>query len=77
MGDTELQINDSIIVKTRNSDSEDWTIDVEDVQVTKNLAKNIAVVLVLDCSSSLSENFSDVKKYAMEFIENLNLDNLK
>ncbi|MES2807457.1 MAG: hypothetical protein V4619_02465, partial [Bacteroidota bacterium] len=45
--------------------------DVEDTKGTKAIAKNVAVVLVLDCSSSLGNVFTPMKQYSKEFIQTL------
>lgn len=48
-----------------------YDVDIEDSKAQKAIAKNVAVVLVLDCSSSLGNDFAPMKKYSKEFIETL------
>ncbi|WP_133257074.1 hypothetical protein [Hymenobacter edaphi] len=48
-----------------------YTVDVEDSEAKKAIDKNVAVVLVLDCSTSLGTDFTPMKRYSKEFIQTL------
>lgn len=62
----------NINVKQKYSTTDSWTQDVEDSKTEEEIANNIAIAIILDCSASLGSNFSNVKKYANEFIDTLN-----
>lgn len=68
---TELYYISNISVKIRWSIYDDWVEDVEDSSIDESIAKNIAIILVLDCSSSLGDYFEYLKQYSKELINTL------
>ena len=66
-----------VSTKVRWSSNEDWVEDVEDSRIIESISKNIAVVLVLDCSSSLGSEFANLKEYSKELINTLGETKLK
>ncbi|MBE9662693.1 hypothetical protein [Mucilaginibacter myungsuensis] len=49
----------------------DYETDIEDTKGVKSIAKNVGVVLVLDCSTSLGNQFVPMKESSKKFIETL------
>ena len=45
--------------------------DIEDGSTSEEISKRIAVVLVLDCSSSMGNAFEPMKAAAIDFIETM------
>lgn len=64
--DKELQFNFSIEV---SFDGEMYYTDVEEASTAEQVSKHIAVVLVLDCSTSMGNAFAPMKEAAVDFIE--------
>lgn len=64
--DKELQFNFSIEV---SFDGEMYYTDVEEASTAEQVSKHIAVVLVLDCSTSMGDAFAPMKEAAVDFIE--------
>lgn len=64
--DKELQFNFSIEV---SFDGELYYSDVEEASTAEQISKCIAVVLVLDCSTSMGVAFAPMKEAAIDFIE--------
>ena len=62
----ELQFNFSIEV---SFDGEMYYTDVEEASTAEQVSKHIAVVLVLDCSTSMGNAFAPMKEAAVDFIE--------
>ncbi|MBR5574628.1 MAG: hypothetical protein IKW35_09070 [Paludibacteraceae bacterium] len=62
----ELQFNFSIEV---SFDGEMYYTDVEEASTAEQVSKHIAVVLVLDCSTSMGNAFAPMKEAAIDFIE--------
>ncbi len=56
-------------VRIKWNTSENWVEDVEDSRIIESIAKNIAVVLTLDCSSSLGSYFDSLKDYSKDLIK--------
>ena len=52
-------------------DGEKYYADVEDASTAESVSKRLAVVLVLDCSTSMGEAFKPMKDAAIDFIETL------
>lgn len=68
----ELQFDFDILFSL---DNELWYEDVEEASKAESISKRIAVVLVLDCSTSMGEAFEPMKEAAIDFIETLeNMD---
>ena len=68
----ELQFDFEILF---SQDNELYYIDVEEASKAESISKRIAVVLVLDCSTSMGEAFEPMKEAAVDFIETLeNMD---
>ena len=71
--DTDYEINaTNITYWTRNSKDEwqkDSEFDPESQAETSIIRKSAAIMLVLDCSSSLGDDFEQLKKTAKEFID--------
>lgn len=63
--DKELQFNFSIEV---SFDGEMYYTDVEEASTAEQVSKHIAVVLVLDCSTSMGNAFAPMKEAAVDFI---------
>lgn len=63
--DKELQFNFSIEV---SFDGEMYYTDVEEASTAEQVSKHIAVVLVLDCSTSMGDAFTPMKEAAVDFI---------
>lgn len=63
--DKELQFNFSIEV---SFDGEMYYTDVEEASTAEQVSKHIAVVLVLDCSTSMGDAFAPMKEAAVDFI---------
>ena len=63
--DKELQFNFSIEV---SFDGEMYFTDVEEASTAEQVSKHIAVVLVLDCSTSMGDAFAPMKEAAVDFI---------
>lgn len=66
---TELQFKYKIKIQTR--DGSLYAEDVEDASSSEEIAKRIAVVLVLDCSTSMGDAFEPMKAAAINFIETM------
>lgn len=64
----ELQYKVDIAV---SFDGEYYYEDVEEASTSEEINKRIAVVLVLDCSTSMGEAFDPMKSAAVDFIETL------
>lgn len=64
----ELQYKVDIAV---SFDGEYYYEDVEEASASEEINKRIAVVLVLDCSTSMGEAFDPMKSAAVDFIETL------
>ena len=64
--DKELQFNFSVEV---SFDGEMYYTDVEEASTAEQVSKRIAVVLVLDCSTSMGNAFAPMKEAAVDFIE--------
>ena len=54
-------------------DAENYYADVEDASTAEAVGKRLAVVLVLDCSTSMGDAFKPMKDAAIKFIETLEL----
>ena len=68
----ELQFDFEVYV---SNDNEYYYYDVEDASKSEAISKRIAVVLVLDCSTSMGNAFVPMKQAAIDFIETLeNMD---
>ena len=65
-GGKELQFTYSIEVSL---DGELYYTDVEEASTEEQVSKRIAVVLVLDCSTSMGSAFTPMKEAAVDFIE--------
>ena len=52
-------------------DGEMYYTDVEEASTAESISKRIAVVLVLDCSTSMGESFAPMQEAAIDFIETL------
>ena len=65
----ELQF--SYEVKIMKRDGSGYAPDVEDGSTSEQVAKRIAVVLVLDCSTSMGDAFAPMKAAAIEFIKTM------
>ena len=65
----ELQF--SYEVKIMKRDGSGYAPDVEDSSTSEQVAKRIAVVLVLDCSTSMGDAFEPMKAAAIEFIKTM------
>ena len=61
---TDLQFNYEVKVKKWGK----YEVDVEDGSASEDISKRIAVVLVLDCSSSMGNAFEPMKAAAVDFI---------
>ena len=48
-----------------------YEVDIEDGSTSEEISKRIAVVLVLDCSSSMGNAFEPMKAAAIDFIETM------
>jgi hypothetical protein len=68
----ELFMFDNIQVMVKYKPTDTYTTDVEDSKAETLIPKNIAVILVLDCSLSLGTRFADVKTFSIDFINKLN-----
>lgn len=67
---TEEQIID-VEVQLKYDPALPWFTDVEDSKIIQSISKNIGVILVLDCSSSLGNNFSSMKVAAKDLIDRM------
>ena len=68
----ELQFDFEVYV---SNDNLYYYYDVEDASKSESISKRIAVVLVLDCSTSMGNAFVPMKQAAIDFIETLeNMD---
>ena len=64
----EMQFTYSIEVST---DGNMYYTDVEEASTEEEISKRIAVVLVLDCSTSMGDAFNPMKDAAIQFIETI------
>ena len=64
----EVQFDFEILV---SFDGELYYADVEEASTAEAISKKIAVVLVLDCSTSMGESFAPMQAAAIDFIETL------
>ena len=64
----EMQFTYSIEV---SMDGEMYYTDVEEASTEEEISKRIAVVLVLDCSTSMGDAFKPMKDAAIQFIETI------
>ncbi len=60
-----------IKVKIKWQLPDSWVEDVEDSNIEESIAKNISIALILDCSSSLGDDFKNLKKYSNELVYSL------
>ena len=67
-GGKELQYKFTIEV---SFDSESYYEDVEEASTAEEISKRIAVVLVLDCSTSMGDAFAPMKAAAVDFIKTM------
>ena len=67
-GGKELQYKFTIEV---SFDGESYYEDVEEASTAEEISKRIAVVLVLDCSTSMGDAFAPMKAAAIEFIKTM------
>lgn len=67
-GGKELQYKFTIEV---SFDGESYYEDVEEASTAEEISKRIAVVLVLDCSTSMGDAFEPMKAAAIEFIKTM------
>lgn len=58
-------------VEISNDNGKSYYDDVEDSSIPESIIKRIAVVLVLDCSTSMGDAFEPMKEAAIDFIETL------
>ena len=73
VNDEEQQFEFDVIVSTDGGIN--FIVDVEEASKAESISKRIAVVLVLDCSTSMGEAFEPMKEAAIDFIETLeNMD---
>ena len=67
-GGEEIQFDFEVEV---SFDGSMYYTDVEEASTAESISKRIAVVLVLDCSSSMGESFAPMQEAAIDFIETL------
>jgi hypothetical protein len=58
-----------IKVQIHTSRERDWREDIEDSTVVEDSGKKVAVMIVLDCTTSLGSKFGEVKEAAKKFID--------
>lgn len=60
-----------IVVKIKYKPADNYVEDVEDTKTEDAIAKNVGIILVLDCSQSLGQDFVPMKNYAKEFVNTI------
>lgn len=71
--DTDIPCDGKVRFYKYNTDIEDWQVDGE-IRVGQrsfNTTNSMVVMLILDCSSSMDKDFSEMQKSAKEFVREL------
>lgn len=68
---TEPYVVQKMVVKIKYKLADEYVEDVEDTKTEDAIAKNVGIVLVLDCSQSLGQDFAPMKNYAKEFVNTI------